>query len=292
MRAYKRLPEGEKAEKTETWIYSTLLPQSGWFNDANHPDVLNPEVTEEFVKLTYEKYKDAVGNAFGDSIPFIFTDEPNIGHMGWFDVATKDEYTMFWSRCIPALYYEKYGQNLIDVLPEVFFNFTDTEKYDVRYNFLDLVAEQFKNSYSDRIGAWCEANHIQFTGHFHSENTLGGQTCTSVDVMRQYAPYHVPGVDMLFQGVELNTAKQVASVAHQLGRETCMTELYGAARWDTDFRRYKMQTDWQTALGFTLRVPHVSFYTMEGETKRDYPASIGCQSPWYEDFSVLEEHIR
>lgn len=288
---YTMLSEGETAKNTEVWIYSTLLPQSGWFNDANHPDILNPEVTAAFIRETHEKYKVAVGEEFGGAIPSIFTDEPNIGHMGWFDTASKDEYTMFWTRQLPAIYKETYGEDLLPVLPEVFFNMQGAEKYDVRYRFLDLVAERFKVGFSEQVGAWCEENNLIFTGHFHSEQTLSGQTCTNVDLMRQYAPYHIPGVDMLFAGVELTTAKQAVSAMHQYGRKMCMTELYGASRWSCDFRRYKMQTDWQTALGLTLRVPHLAFYTMEGEAKHDYPASIGVQSPWYRDFPVLENHF-
>jgi hypothetical protein len=30
---------------------------------------------------------------------------------------------------------------------------------------------------------------------------------------------------------------------------------------------------------------------MEGEAKRDYPASIGYQSPWYQEYSYIEDHF-
>ncbi|MBE7025493.1 MAG: hypothetical protein E7408_05505 [Ruminococcaceae bacterium] len=291
MRAYSMLSEGETAKNTEVWIYSTLLPQSGWYNGSNHPDVLNPEATKAFIRETHEKYKATVGGAFGNVIPSVFTDEPNIGHVGWFDIGFTDSLSMFWTRSIPNLYREKYGEDLVAVLPEVFYNWADKENYGVRYRFLDLTAELFKVAYSEQLATWCEENHLLCTGHFNTEATLAGQTSNSVDTMRQYAPYHVPGVDFLFEKVELTTAKQALSAVHQYGREMCMTELYGGARWGCDFRRYKMQTDWQTALGLTLRVPHLAFYSMEGEAKHDYPASIGPQSPWYKEFSVLENHF-
>lgn len=31
--------------------------------------------------------------------------------------------------------------------------------------------------------------------------------------------------------------------------------------------------------------------TMKGEAKRDYPASISYQSPWAEEFSMIEDHF-
>lgn len=45
------------------------------------------------------------------------------------------------------------------------------------------------------------------------------------------------------------------------------------------------------ALGVTVRVPHLTWYTMKGSAKRDYPASIGAHSPWYTEFPLLEEHF-
>ena len=70
-----------------------------------------------------------------------------------------------------------------------------------------------------------------------------------------------------------------------------LSELYGVTSWDCYFRTYKHQGDWQAALGVTVRVPHLSWYAMGGEAKRDYPASISYQSPWYKKFSVVEDHF-
>ena len=80
-------------------------------------------------------------------------------------------------------------------------------------------------------------------------------------------------------------------MVHQFGYEGMLSELYGVTAWDCDFRTYKHQGDWQAALGVTVRVPHLSWYAMGGEAKRDYPASISYQSPWYKKFSVVEDHF-
>ena len=44
---------------------------------------------------------------------------------------------------------------------------------------------------------------------------------------------------------------------------------------------HKALGDWQVALGINLRCQHLSFYTMAAQAKRDYPASIFFQSPWW-----------
>ena len=70
-----------------------------------------------------------------------------------------------------------------------------------------------------------------------------------------------------------------------------MSELYGVTGWDFTFEGHKGQGDWQAALGVTLRVPHLFWSTMKGEAKRDYPACIGYQSPWWEEYRYVEDHF-
>ncbi|MFQ9802070.1 MAG: hypothetical protein ACLR23_27780 [Clostridia bacterium] len=69
------------------------------------------------------------------------------------------------------------------------------------------------------------------------------------------------------------------------------SELYGVTNWDFDFRGHKLQGDWQAALGVTTRVHHLSWTSMAGEAKRDYPASIFYQSPWYKEYPLIEDHF-
>jgi hypothetical protein len=70
-----------------------------------------------------------------------------------------------------------------------------------------------------------------------------------------------------------------------------LSELYGASGWDFDFRGYKLQGDWQAAMGVTVRVPHHGWYTMYGEPKRDYPGSIHDHAPWWTQYHLIEDHF-
>lgn len=101
----------------------------------------------------------------------------------------------------------------------------------------------------------------------------------------------MPGIDMLCHSFEYTTAKQAQSAVHQFGREGMLSELYGVTGWAYDFRGHKIQGDWQAALGVTVRVPHLSWVSMAGEAKRDYPASINYQSPWFREYGMVEDHF-
>lgn len=96
---------------------------------------------------------------------------------------------------------------------------------------------------------------------------------------------------MLCNRKEFTTAKQAQSIAHQYGRNKMMSEEYGVTGWDYDFRGHKFQGDWQAALGVTLRVPHLSWVSMRGSAKRDYPASISYQSIWFKEYGYIEDHF-
>ena len=130
-----------------------------------------------------------------------------------------------------------------------------------------------------------------FTGHLAEETTLESQTALNGDVMRGYPYFHLPGIDLLWDRMELNTAKQCQSAVRQLGRPGMPAELYGATGWDLPFSGFKAQGDWLAALGVTLRVHHLAWVSMEGEAKRDYPGSICQHQPWWREFKLVEDHF-
>ncbi|EOO00275.1 putative glycoside hydrolase family 2 protein [Phaeoacremonium minimum UCRPA7] len=109
--------------------------------------------------------------------------------------------------------------------------------------------------------------------------------------MRCYRSLDVPGVDMLSDAFEFNTVKQCSSVARQNGARGVMSEIYGVTNWTFDFAGHKASGDWQAVLGITFRVHHLTWVSMAGEGKRDYPACIGYQSNWYKQYPYIEDHF-
>ena len=121
------------------------------------------------------------------------------------------------------------------------------------------------------------------------EPFLWSQTDAVSEAMRCYRNLNVPGVDIFYDRFEYNTVKQATSVARQNGGRGVMSELYGVTNWTFDFEGHKGSGDWQAALGVTLRVPHLTWASMAGEAKKDYPASIGYQSLWFKEYSYIED---
>ncbi len=292
LESYKRINENDDAVGTKWYAVLEVCCDNSWYNDQAYADTLNKKAIEKFIEVTHEKYKAKVGDEFDKTIPAIFTDEPQFARKQTFENSfdTKDV-AMPWTDSVPEKYQELYGADIFETLPEVFWDLKDSAPSLHRYRYHDFISELFTQSFADTVGAWCKENGISLTGHMMEEHTLHSQTAALGEAMRSYRSFQLPGIDLLCNSHEFTTAKQAQSAAHQFGYEGVLSELYGVTGWDCDFRTYKHQGDWQAALGITVRVPHLSWYAMEGEAKRDYPASISYQSPWYKEYSLIEDHF-
>jgi len=290
---YRRIGAEEEAKGAKWYATVCTAEDDPWFNNQSYPDTMDEETMARFIDITYEAYLRAVGEEFDGTVPAIFTDEPNhLCRVGSLPDHAGDErdIAVAWSRFFEEKYQERYGEDLLERLPELFWITRDRTDAAVKYRYYDFCAECFAKSFVDQCGKWCEEHGIALTGHFLMEENLERQVPATGDMMRQYRSMTLPGIDILCDGIELTTAKQCQSVVHQLGREGMMAELYGVTNWDFGFKGHKFQGDWLAALGVTVRVPHLSWMSMGGEAKRDYPASIFYQAPWYKEYSYIEDH--
>lgn len=290
--SYRKIEEDDEAVGTKWYAFIETQTPSGWFNNQTYLDTLNKEAVDRFVEVTHERYKEVTGDEFDKTIPAIFTDEPQFVHKSTLNNSfDKMDIILPWTDKIRELYGEKYDVDVFETLPELFWDLPNGKASIHRYRYHDFISELFTESFADNVGGWCRENGIALTGHVMDETCLQSQCASLGEAMRCYRGFDIPGIDMLCNWHEFATAKQAQSAVHQYGREGMLSELYGVTAWDCDFRTYKHSGDWQAALGVTVRVPHLSWYAMGGEAKRDYPASIHYQSPWYKKYSVVENHF-
>ena len=292
LKDYRRIGETDKPQGIKWYAYLETDTPSPWFNNQTYANTLDKKTIERFVSVTHERYLEAVGDEFGKTIPAIFTDEPQFSRKSTLFYAREvKDVTLPWTDDLPNTFRETYGDELLDHLPELFWELPEGKVSVHRYHYHDHVSERFASAFADTCGNWCKEHGIMLTGHMMEEPTLQSQTEALGDCMRSYRSFQLPGIDMLCNGYEFTTAKQAQSAAHQFGYEGVLSELYGVTGWNFDFRGHKLQGDWQAALGVTVRVQHLSWVSMKGEAKRDYPASIHYQSPWWQSYSYVENHF-
>ncbi len=291
LKSYRRLADGEASDNC-WYAYCETQGESAWFNLQSYVDTLSPEAITDFINTTHERYKACIGEDFGDAVPAIFTDEPQVARKRMFGKAIGDTDAFLpYTTDFADTYRAMYGDELFDKLPELFWELPDGKVSVTRYRYHDHIAERFAQAFADNIGGWCDKNGIMLTGHMMEEPSLESQNAAVGDCMRSYRGFQLPGIDMLCDSREFTTAKQCQSAVHQYGREGMLSELYGVTGWDFKFTGHKLQGDWQAVLGVTVRVPHLYWVSMKGEAKRDYPACIGHQSPWYKEYTYIEDHF-
>jgi hypothetical protein len=298
--AYRRISAEEAARNAplpagafRLWAYlETALPNP-WFNNQTYVDTLKPQAIREFIRVTYERYHREFGGDFGGLIPAIFTDEPQFSRKGTLHFAQEDrDVTLPWTGDLAETYRAAYGgEELLEAIPELLWDLPGGKTSRIRYHYHDHIAERFAAAFADQCGAWCGAHGIMLTGHMMEEPTLESQTHALGEAMRSYRSFQLPGIDMLCDLREFTTAKQAQSAARQYGCPGVLSELYGVTNWDFDFRGHKLQGDWQACLGITVRVPHLSWVSMNGEAKRDYPGTFNYQAPWYREYPYVEDHF-
>ena len=291
--AYRRIDPAAEAVGIKLYAFLEKAAPDPWFNNQTYVDTLNPLAVRAFLDRTHERYYQSFAADFGSLIPAIFTDEPQCARKTTLPFAHDDADVLLpWTDDLADTCREAYpGENLLDGIPELLWELPGGRVSPLRYHYHDHVTERFTRAFADQCGAWCAAHGIMLTGHLDEEPTLASQTHSLGEAMRAYRSFQLPGIDMLCDRREFTTAKQAQSAARQYGCPGVLSELYGVTNWDFDFRQHKLQGDWQAALGVTLRVPHLSWVSMNGEAKRDYPGTFGYQAPWYREYPYVEDHF-
>ena len=276
-----------------TWEYTA--PHS-FYNGASYLNTLDRDATQKFIEVTHEAYKKANGDHFGKAIKGIFTDEPHRGFVmcdkldqpGVSDPAAASPYT---EKLFPE-FEAAFGYDLRPRLPELFLRFQGHAVSPVKWAYMELLQRMFLDNWAKPLHAWCQEHELELTGHVLHEDSLAGQAVPCGSMMRYYPHMDRPGIDILGNDNESYwAAKQLDSVARQLGQQWRLSELYGCSGWGFDFAGHKRIGDWQALLGINLRCHHLSWYTMAGEAKRDYPASIFFQSAWFEEYKHVESYF-
>lgn len=251
----------------------TLLVRVYYKVDPHYVDNMDPKVVRAFIEASYEDYKANVGESFGDGVYGIFSDEPQTAR-----------YATPWSFIIPELFKEKYGYELLPRLYQIFYNSGDYAR--VRYDMYTLMQECFVNNYAKQLYDWCDANKLKFMGHTCLEDDFFGQIRCSLGTMPFYEYMHIPGIDWLCRTALNNmTILQLTSAAAQFGKRRVLSEMYGCAGWNVSLEELKWIAQWQAVLGVNDQLQHLGLYSLRGSRKREYPASLFYQQPWFEKYN-------
>jgi hypothetical protein len=283
-------------DKVITWeapkgpwkMFYFIERKASWYSD-----MLNPETTKEFLKLTHERYKKYLGEKEFKNIKGFYTDEPA---MHYFEVA-RDNYIIPWSKQMFKIFREHNGYDLKQHLPHLFFDI-GSESEKIRYDFYNALTKQYEKTFYKEIADWCEENDMVFTGHLLFEESLRLHSRTGGNLFKHLRHMHMTGVDHLYPRIgtrempdEHVALKLASSAAHQFGSTRLLCESMGGSYWDCTMERMKWIADWEYVLGVNLLNPHGFHYSIEGERKRDWPPSQFYHHTWWKQYGMFNSYI-
>ena len=255
-------------------------------NVRPYVDLMDPEVVRAFIESTYEAYRKEVGQEFARTVPGIFTDEPCYFTRG----RGIPQEAVPWTPRILEEFERRRGYCLKPHLLSLFYEIGQWQKD--RFDFYRTATELFLEAFTKQIYEWCENTGIKLTGHFLAEDTFTGQIDRIGAAMPHYEYMQQPGMDHLGRNINnAITAKQVASVAEQMGRPRVLSELYGCSGHNFSFEERKWMADWHLILGVNFLNPHLSLYTMRGRRKRDFPPNIFFQQPYWKYNKWIADYL-
>lgn len=259
---------------------------SPWFGGKTYVDLLRPGVTETFLAITLDAYKDRFGPALGSLIPGSFTDEPHLKPCG----------DIHWTPDLPEQYRQRWNEEFLAGLPHLRDDSEAGRRF--RHHYLYTLNELFVERWAKPYYEYCARNNLDFTGHYWEHEW---PNCASVpDNMSMSFWQQRPGIDTLFnqysegphaQFGNVRAVIELASVARQGGHTRTLCEAYGGSSAEMRFEDYKRIGDWLLALGVNTLNEHLSMISLRGARKRDYPPTFSQHSPWMESYHVLVDYF-
>ena len=240
-------------------------------------DTMDPEVTNRFIEFVYEYYYRTLPDDVRNGITGIFTDEPQISRS-----------TAPWSWTIEQEYRKEYGEELLPLLIELFYETGNFKRTRIRY--YRLCAQLFRHNFIEKLGKWCKDHNWELTGHHSCEETFAGQLYSNGAIMPQYCGYSIPGKDHLGRTETFLPADiQLVSTAAQLGKKQILTETFGCSGWNFNMRGMEWLYQQQLVHGINYLCQHLEGYSLRGLRKRDYPMSVFYQHPMWKNIRPLND---
>ena len=161
-------------------------------DNLNRIDGTSETAVDTFINNTYEAYKNAIGDLFGEDMPLFFTDEPGLNR----DTVAKGLYEKFIA---------EYGYDIRDyfyVIPNEGAEAVTEEEKRARIDYLTLTGKLFRENTYEKLEAWCEKNGVYFSGHLDLDNRPWGAAAkgyfSHIDTLRTF---HVPGIDVIWEQI-------------------------------------------------------------------------------------------
>lgn len=281
-------------------------------------DPLSGESMQVFVDAVYETHYTHFGGYFGDTFRGFFSDEPRFGNMnGQFMPDMGTPHVAYpWRDELTDMLKERLGEGALCALPALWFDIGQPDTARMRIAYMDIITGLYQKNYSEKLGGWCRAHGVLYTGHIIEDMNAHEKTgCSAGHFFRSMEGQDHAGIDVVLHQIMpgmidlpnatrasykhtdpeffcYTLAKLGASLAHlgtgKHGRAMC--EMFGAYGWAEGLKMMKWLTDHMLVRGINLFVPH-AFSPKYPDP--DCPPHFYARgnNPQYRSFKILMDYM-
>lgn len=250
------------------------------------PDSLNPRATQTFIAMTHERYRQVVGEYFGNEIPAMFTDEPKC-------------FASFpWTPGIFEDFQSRYGYDLRPRLWRLFAPADDAVSRQTRVDYRTWCGERFRTSWLEPVSRWCREHKLALLGHISPEDDPVQQVACVGNLFPLFQHFDLPGIDLIIPAVGdsrhpiLNIGViSAVSAAQQQGKPGVMSESLGCSGNAATVEEAGRILRWQLMMGVTTHVIHCAFNSMESPRYDEAPPDYGPMSKRWPGMVKLAEEL-
>ncbi|MCR5715421.1 MAG: glycoside hydrolase [Lachnospiraceae bacterium] len=274
-------------------------------------NLIDKDAVRFLIDTVYEPHYQKYAAEFGETFAGFFSDEPELGNTFGDSEIGQSVMELPWCRELSDRLTACWPKDRAIFLAALWSRISGyTQKS--RYDYMEQLTRLFQKNYSEQIGEWCAAHHVEYIGHVIEDNgkhtrtgygaghffrALWGQHMSGIDVvLQQIRPglsdrdfYHISGKET-YDGIFFHfaLAKLGASLAlydeKKKGRTMC--ELYGAYGWSEGLKLMKWIADHMLVRGINWFVPHA--FTPAPFPDPDCPPHFYAhgqnpQYPWFGD---------
>lgn len=237
-------------------VQRSMMASKPGARHSPYADLLCPEAMRTFRTLVHDGHRKCLGDMFGKTIRFTFTDEPAV-------LSTRPPLRLTWTDDLADEFQRRKGYDLLGWLPELLSPIAaeeDPALTRARVDFYDVWSALFVERYLVPIRQWCAAAGLESGGHFGGEDEPGGNADHGFGhILRAMRGLDMPGSDtiwrQIFPGVRSHPfAKYASSIARQKGQPYVFTESFAVYGSGLTPAQMKWVTDHQYVRGASLTV--------------------------------------
>ena len=251
-------------------------------------DLLDPASVAAFIRLTHQKYYDALSDYFGDTVIAIFTDEPCLmgrgprpGLIPWtYDLLEDFKELGYDETHLPSLFVQK-GEAAARI----------------KEDYLHLIFERMNRNYYGQIHDWCEEHGILLAGHPETSTDIHLLSHFGIPCQDIVWRYVYPGDPTNIRGGHSTMGKCASDSARHRGKRRNGNECFGVCGHKDDpyaFERADMKwyLDWLFARGCNLIIPHAFYYSLRDKRREERPPEVGMHSVFWHEYKEISDYIK